>query len=150
MPCATVVVGSSATVVVDAGKPRAVSSSSHVDPGALDALLVRVGAHGDDWVEHLPPVPAGCTVSVSFDSWQLQQHAAAALDELGYVTAGVAPTGTPDQPGAFFLVPWSSVSERGMWWRTLTAVADRVYDPAFGPVRAMLRDILELHAATRG
>ncbi|HEX2027838.1 MAG TPA: hypothetical protein VHF25_07535 [Nitriliruptorales bacterium] len=110
-----------------------------------EAVLLRLPAPAG-WARDLPPVPLGFRVSVSVSSLD-GLRAQPELEARGYSFVGVHHTALPRAATdvADLLVAGALAHAHPRWWRTLAARADRVLSLSFGPVRAMLGDLLEAH-----
>lgn len=111
-----------------------------------DAKLVRVSAAGTDWVERIPPVPGGATITVSCGDAGL---AAAPADDLvahGLRIAGVLTRGPVGGGFVDLLVPGALIRAHPSWWRELRNVAERTFSLAHGPVQVVFADVLAIHA----
>lgn len=108
------------------------------------SLCVEVCVEDATWIEDLPPAPAGCHISVSFDSARFVARDQQAVVELGYTCVGVGVVGHTSDV-AHLLVPLEIVQGHARWWRALLDLARRVYDLRFGPVQLALRDVLARH-----
>jgi hypothetical protein len=114
-----------------------------------DGVLVRLAVRGDRWAEGIPPLPDAFVVSVSFSCEEAADLHGDALALLGYRVVAVP----PGRAGAFeadFLVSRGLASAHPTWWQALLGQADRAYDLAYGPVAAVLGDVLRTHIATHG
>ena len=112
-----------------------------------DAKLVRVPATDSDWVSRIPPVPGGCTVTVSCGDAAL---AAAPADDLvahGLRIAGILTRGPVGGGFVDLLVPGALIRAHPSWWRELRSVAERTFSLAHGPVQVVFADVLAIHAA---
>ena len=109
-------------------------------------VLLRLRIDGGDWSEHLPPVPAGHDVSVSFTSAVSSRNHGDALAELGYRVVGVV--GAPNG-GEFadLVLREGTAEECPSWWRAVAALAERAYPLALGPAARACAPVVERHGA---
>lgn len=114
------------------------------DSRPLD-LCVEFPADRPEWVEELPPTPAGRVVTMSFAAAALRDRDATVVTDLGYRVVGVAAPAQHDDV-AHLLVSWDVVARHERWWRTVLDAARRVYDLRFGPVQQVLAEVIDLHA----
>lgn len=136
--------------------PATFPPASRVTDGDLSGeALVRipVGVAGEG-VSTLPPAPPRPDITASFSSPAVAAEHAETLERLGYHVVGAetpqltASSGSAQHPAVFHvLVPRSARESHPAWWRQLTALADRAYSLAFGPVQACLSDVLRAHLA---
>lgn len=118
-----------------------------IAPGALLRLPLAGSGLADPWAEHVPPVPDGHVVTVSFVSAAALVEHADALELLGYRVVA-APAATAD--GASAEVCWMVVSgalagARPAWWDSMRHRADRVYSLSMGPVQKLFAPLLRAH-----
>jgi hypothetical protein len=113
---------------------------------APDGALLRLTVDGDDWGEHLPPVPPGQDVTVAFSTADAEAVHAEALALLGYRVVG-EPAATTGDAVAEVLVRQAVLEAHPTWWRALAALADRAYNLAHGPAAALLAPALAPHLA---
>jgi hypothetical protein len=119
---------------------------------ASDPAVVRVRVDGEaEWPSRLPTVPDGHFVTVSTTSLA-DTTRSAELRERGYVLVGVgqAPLAAADESVVDLVVPRGLVDNSPDWWELLTAVADRVFPLAFGPVARLFRAHITAHDAAHG
>lgn len=110
-----------------------------------EGALLRLPIDEERWAEHVPPVPVGFEVTVSFSTEMAEVEHGEALELLGYAVVGVNPRLTPF-PSASFLVNQRLIEAHPTYWRSLAALADAAYSLALGPPLALLTDVLALHA----
>lgn len=113
-------------------------------------LCVEVCVEDATWIEDLPPAPANRNVTVSFDSARYVARDQQAVEQLGYVNVGAGSV-SHVRDVAHLVVPMAILNSHPRWWRALLDLAQRVYDPRFGPVQLALREVLARHqgAGTR-
>lgn len=108
-------------------------------------LLVRVPAADRTWARHLPPVPAGRTLTVTVGHADLAPVPADDLVASGYRIVGVATDHRPLGRLVDVCVPPDLRTGHPGWWVALVERADRVFDPRLGPVARVLAAELDLH-----
>lgn len=113
-------------------------------PTTGQAVLVRLAATDRRWVASLPAVPGDRALTVSVGRPGLLPVPADDLATRGYRVVGVA---TRVGPYVDVLVPLSLQASEPTWWESLIRRAERVFDLRLGPVRLVLAEELELHAA---
>lgn len=126
-----------------ARKPR---HRPRADGGPGGGLLVRRPVT-PGWLGKLPQAPPSVEVTVSLTDATAAIRHAAELAALGYVPVGAAGCPADDEGSADFLVPRAVAAARKGWLRELLGPEGRLYEPAMGPVRALLGGILEAHEA---
>ena len=109
------------------------------------ALLVRVTATGPAWVDSLPAVPDGAEVTVTLGRPELLPVDTGAVRGRGYRIIGTASAHRPIGDVIDLLVPSELRAAAPAWWAQLHGRAERVFDPALGPVQRMLHAELTLH-----
>ncbi len=113
-----------------------------------DGALLRLPVHSRDWAEHLPPVPARRTITVSFTSAAAVGEHGDAVALLGYVVVGVA--ADPQVRGddaAHVLVGQSVLEAHPRFWRSLSAQADAAFSLALGPAQRVVAAVVHRHVA---
>lgn len=120
------------------------SSTATTGPATGPAVLVRLAAADRRWVEHLPAVPGDRALTVSVGRPELLPVPAEDLASRGYRVVGVS-----HRVGSYVdvLVPLSFQTSEPIWWESLVRRAERVFDLRLGPVRLVLAEDLQLHAA---
>lgn len=126
--------------------PTLTDDVSHATPSGAGAVLVRVEASRPDWVLGLPNLPSPHRVAVTVGS-DPAGDTDVQLQLRGYDLIAVVPGRRPEAH-ATLLVPAPLREEHPRWFAALLLVAERVYDPRFGPVRMMLKDELAALART--
>lgn len=116
---------------------------------AEPALLLRLPAPDDRWLDRLPPAPDGAHITVSLTDPAAAMRVAPRLTKLGYTPVGCAGAGA-DLRWADLLVPRAVLDEDPSWRLRLTVDGLRVFDPALGPVQRLLGPILAAHAPAEG
>lgn len=114
-----------------------------VAPPGSALVRVRIAA-GVAGLAGLPATPDGTVLTVTLGHAELADVA----DELGrrgYRVVGIAADHRPLGSIADVLVPAEVRESSPRWWAELTAGADRVFDPTFGPVARVLGPELDLH-----
>lgn len=115
-------------------------------PVSEGTVLVRLPAHGRGWVDTLPPVPDGTSLTVTVGHPDLLPVADDALARAGYRVVGVASEHRPIGLAVDVLVPASVRASEPQWWLDVLARADRVFDLRMGPVQHVLAAELAMHA----
>lgn len=126
----------------------AVAGQRRNPDAALDGVLVRRPA-SKDWLSSLPPVPDGADVTVSLTDAAAAIRHAAELASGGYVPVGAAGCATADTVMADFLVPRALATSQWEWLASLLGSDGRIFEPALGPVRLVLRPVLAAHRSGR-
>lgn len=126
-----------------AGTPR---PQSRAERSGVEGLLVRRPASAG-WLRTVPPAPRSAHVTVSLTNATAAIRHAAELAERGYVSVGAAGCPSDGDGWADFLVPRSIAASDRDWLRELVGPDGRLYEPAMGPVRAMLGGVLDAHSA---
>lgn len=116
------------------------------DDALVGGLLARRPA-APGWLGTLPKAPAPSQVTVSLTDAKAAIRHAAELTDLGYVPVGAATGAEADEGWADFLVPRPLAAAERQWLRELLGPDGRLYEPAMGPVRALLGEVLEAHRA---
>lgn len=112
------------------------------------AVLVRVAAHGPDWIERVPTAPRGESITVSVSDVALRDVPSSRLLASGYRIVGVHPWRGAGEGGSVDLLVTAAVIDRWpAWWRELIHVADRAFDLRLGPVQRVMGQELALHLA---
>lgn len=111
---------------------------------ALGATLIRLRAEGPEWIDRLPPVPAGEVVTVTVSDGALRQVPPQRLLETGYRVVGMHPA-TTDGPTVDLLVSAEMAAGHVGFLRQLLACADRAFDLRMGPVQLVLGPELAIH-----
>ena len=109
-----------------------------------EGALLRLPIDEERWAEHVPPVPVGFEVTVSFSTEAAVVEHGEALELLGYAVVGVNPRLTP-MPSASFLVNQQLIEAHPKYWRSLARLSDAAYSLALGPPLKLLTDVLALH-----
>ncbi len=118
------------------------------EAAAPDGALLRLPVHSGDWAEHLPPVPAGCSVTVSFTSTAAADEHGDAVTLLGYVVVGVAADRQDrDDDAAHVLVRQALLEAHPRYWRSLAAQADAAFSLALGPAQRVVAAVVARHVA---
>lgn len=116
-----------------------------------DATVLRIlvpGDSGRSWVEALPQVPDGYTVTFTLTAVELLRDLPE-LEARGYVFAGVqldCPL-PPDVAALDLLVPTDLAVDVPAWWEGAARCADRAFPLVLGPVLRLFSDLIELHQA---
>lgn len=126
-----------------AGTPR---PPSRTDDASVGGLLVRRPAR-PGWLRTVPQAPPSAQVTVSLTNATAAIRHAAELAERGYVSVGAAGCPNDGEGWADFVVPRSVATSEQDWLRELLGPEGRLYEPAMGPVRALLGGVLEAHRA---
>jgi hypothetical protein len=109
------------------------------------SVLVRVAAADRSWARRLPPVPAGCVLTVTVGHPDLLPVPVDDLVGGGYRIVGVAADHRPVGWTVDLLVPAEVRAAHPAWWQQLLAGAERVFDLRLGPVQRVLAAELDLH-----
>ena len=125
---------------------------TNLEPFQHPTSVIRFRVDGADWSEHLPPVPDGHGVSVSFTCDTTHRRHAAALFELGYriVELDYAPNAHADGEFVDMVVYGDIAVDEPTWWTAVNALAERVYALAMGPCAAMWRALVRAHVDDKG
>lgn len=107
------------------------------------AALVRIAAIGGEWLDRVPIVPRGRTLTVTVGRSEHRDVSAPTLAERGYRIVGGVGDGAPHVD---VLVEIALAQAEPAWFRSLLAVADRAFDLRLGPVQALLGPTLAVHA----
>ena len=109
-------------------------------------MVVRLAVESGPWAEDIPPVPAGCAVTVSFGSEAAADEHREALELLGYAVVDVPVPADLSIPGiADFLVLADLMEQHPTYWRSLALRADRAYHLALGPAAAAVAEVVARH-----
>jgi hypothetical protein len=112
------------------------------------AVLLRLRVDGGDWSDHVPPVPEGHDVSVSFTSRSDSARHAAALRELGFRLVPLCEAG--DGGMVDVLLREGVVEQHPRWWRAMASLAERAYPLALGPAAKRWHRLVTCHDERRG
>lgn len=117
---------------------------SHLPPP--DATMLRIVIDGPGWARRLPAVPLGCVLTATVSAPDVAA-ARSALEARGYTFAGVHRSALlpPGLEVVDLLVPAVVMADHPDWWRVMAGSAYRAFPLAFGPVLALLSDLLTLH-----
>lgn len=108
------------------------------------SALVRVEADGGEWIDRLPPVPAGHVVTVAVGCRAHRRVTDDALAATGYRVVGHQPdTSLPS--AVELLVPGALMAAEPSWWSRLLRVADQAFDLRLGPVQMVMGNHLPVH-----
>lgn len=130
-----------------AGRRRAAGAGTLAGPVSIDGVLVRHLVGDGHWAEHLPPVPAGFTVTVSFGCIDDAAEHGDALGLLGYYVLDAAETADAvGSPNVDFLVCQRLIEAHPAYCRSLSTHAWRVYHLSLGPAAAAVADTVAAHA----
>ena len=123
--------------------PTAVHERTGPARPAEGPVLVRIEADAEGWMQGLPSVPDGLRVSVTVGdpaaTAAASELAARGYDLIGFV-AGRRPGAHAD-----LLISATLRDDHPRWFAALLLVAQRVFDPRFGPVQLALQDELVAH-----
>lgn len=111
------------------------------------SALVRVHADGPEWIDRLPPVPAGHVVTVSLGSRAQASVTDDALAATGYRIVGPQPS-TSLPTAVELLVTGELMAIDPAWWSRLLGVADQAFDLRLGPVQLVMGNHLPVHLGT--
>ncbi len=110
------------------------------------AALVRVLATDGTWIDRLPDVPDGGTVTVSIGTRAHRDVSDLDLLRSGYRLVGPHP-GSRLPQGVELLVPAELMASHPGWWRALLEAADQAFDLRLGPVQMVMGNHLTPHLA---
>lgn len=108
------------------------------------SALVRIEAAGADWIDRLPPVPAGHVVTVAVGSPAHREVTDDALSATGYRIVGPQPN-TALPAAVELLVPGALMVAEPQWWSRILGVADQAFDLRLGPVQMIMGNHLPVH-----
>lgn len=121
----------------------------HQPDGDIDAprpvAVVRLPVDGCDWADHLPPVPSGHRVSVSFTQSASWAHHGPVLRGLGYQVVDEVPAVDEDAECVDMVLYDDLPVSQPSWWRAVAVLAERVLPLAFGPARLASARLLAAH-----
>lgn len=115
---------------------------------ALDGVLVRRPAT-EDWLSTLPAAPYDQEVTVSLTDAAAAIRHSAELAARGYVPVGAAGCVRGGVVTADFLVPRALATGSFDWLVSLLGPDGKVYEPGLGPVRLLLKPVLDAHRSGR-
>lgn len=116
------------------------------EPAALRPVaVVRLPVDGSDWADHLPPVPSGHRVSVSFTQSASWAHHGPVLRGLGYRVVDEVPAVDDDAECVDMVLYDDLPVSQPSWWRAVAVLAEQVLPLTFGPARLASARILAVH-----